>query len=119
METPGSSISGSTSSSCSREGLLTSLFTELITNNAAAALVFPVAVGAAADLGVSPMPFVFCIMIAASASFATPIGYQTNLMVYGPGGYRFSDYLRIGVPLNLVIGVVAVGLAPLIWPFAA
>ena len=56
-------------------------------------------------------------MIAASASFATPIGYQTNLMVYGPGGYRFGDYLRIGIPLNLVIGCVAVGLAPLIWGF--
>jgi len=59
-----------------------------------------------------------CIMVAASASFATPIGYQTNLMVYGPGGYRFSDYLRIGVPLNLIIGCVCVALAPLIWPFS-
>ncbi|MEZ5502199.1 MAG: hypothetical protein R3E50_05920 [Halioglobus sp.] len=56
-------------------------------------------------------------MMAASASFATPIGYQTNLMVYGPGGYRFSDYLRIGVPLNLLLGLVTVALAPLVWPF--
>jgi len=57
------------------------------------------------------------LMLAASASFATPIGYQTNLMVYGPGGYRFTDYLRIGLPLNIVLGLVTVGLAPFIWPF--
>jgi len=97
--------------------LVTGLFTEMITNNAAAALVFPIAMSTAERLGVNPMPFITCIMIAASASFATPIGYQTNLMVYGPGGYRFSDYLRIGLPLNLLFGLVAVGLAPLIWPF--
>jgi di/tricarboxylate transporter len=97
--------------------LLTSLFTELVTNNAAAALVFPIAIQTAEHLDVSVMPFVMCIMVAASASFATPIGYQTNLMVYGPGGYRFSDYLKIGLPLNLLIGVVAVTLAPLIWTF--
>lgn len=97
--------------------LVTTLFTEIITNNAAAALVFPIAMSAAERLGVNPMPFITCIMIAASASFSTPIGYQTNLMVYGPGGYRFGDYLRIGLPLNLLFGVVAVVLAPLIWPF--
>ncbi|NBB94829.1 MAG: SLC13 family permease [Planctomycetes bacterium] len=96
---------------------VTTLFTELITNNAAAVLVYPIAVASARTLGVNPMAFVFCIMVAASASFATPIGYQTNLMVYGPGGYRFSDYLRIGLPLNLLMLAVAVGLAPLIWPF--
>lgn len=95
----------------------TSTATEIITNNAAAALVFPVAMNTAEHLGVSPMPFIICIMVAASASFATPIGYQTNLMVYGPGGYRFSDYFRIGLPLNIVIGLVAVLLAPYIWPF--
>ncbi|MFW6088916.1 MAG: SLC13 family permease, partial [Gemmatimonadota bacterium] len=66
---------------------------------------------------VSLWPFVFVIMIAASASFATPIGYQTNLMVYGPGGYRFGDYARVGLPLNLLIGVICVLLAPLVWPF--
>lgn len=97
--------------------LITTLFTEVITNNAAAALVFPIAMSTAERLGVNPMPFITCIMIAASASFSTPIGYQTNLMVYGPGGYRFGDYLRIGIPLNILFGMVAVLLAPLIWPF--
>jgi di/tricarboxylate transporter len=62
------------------------------------------------------MPFAIAIMMAGSASFATPFGYQTNLMVYGPGGYRFSDYLKIGVPISLLVGVVAVLLIPLIWP---
>jgi di/tricarboxylate transporter len=97
--------------------VLTSVFTELITNNAAAVLVFPIASATAAGLGVSFWPFIAVIMIAASASFATPIGYQTNLMVYGPGGYRFTDYLRIGLPMNFAIGVVSVTLAPFIWPF--
>lgn len=92
-------------------------FTEVLTNNAAAVLVFPIAEALASSLGVSFWPFVFAIMMAASAGFATPIGYQTNLMVYGPGGYRFSDYVRIGLPLNLLIGAVTVLLAPLIWPF--
>ena len=73
---------------------------------------------AAADkLDCSVMPFAIVVMIAAAASFATPIGYQTNLMVYGPGGYRFSDYLRIGAPLSLIAGVITVVLTPLIWPF--
>jgi di/tricarboxylate transporter len=97
--------------------LATTLITQIITNNAAAALAFPIAMSTAERLGVNPMPFIICVMIAASASFSTPIGYQTNLMVYGPGGYRFGDYLRIGIPLNILFGVVAVGLAPLIWPF--
>jgi di/tricarboxylate transporter len=97
--------------------LLTTLLTEIITNNAAAVLMFPIAQSTAISLDVSFWPFIVCLMMAASASFATPIGYQTNLMVYGPGGYRFSDYLRIGVPLNIVLGLVTVLLAPLIWPF--
>ncbi|CAA0101096.1 Sodium-dependent dicarboxylate transporter SdcS [Halioglobus japonicus] len=96
---------------------LTTVLTEVITNNAAAVLMFPIAQSAANSLDVSFWPFVVCLMMAASASFATPIGYQTNLMVYGPGGYRFSDYLRIGVPLNILLGLVTVLLAPLIWPF--
>lgn len=98
--------------------LLTALFTEVITNNAAAVLMFPIATAAAEQLAVSPMPFVIAIMFAASASFMTPIGYQTNLMVYGPGGYRFSDYLRLGAPLNLLAGVVSLWLIPIFWPFA-
>jgi di/tricarboxylate transporter len=97
--------------------VLTSAFTEIITNNAAAAMVFPLATAAAESLGVSLWPFVAVIMMAASASFATPIGYQTNLMVYGPGGYRFADYLRIGLPLNVLMGAVTLVLVPLIWPF--
>lgn len=96
---------------------VTSLLTEVVTNNAAVALVFPIAMAASERMGVSFMPFVMAIMMAGSASFATPLGYQTNLMVYGPGGYRFGDFLRIGVPMNLLLGVVTVALAPLIWPF--
>lgn len=97
--------------------LLTSLMTEVVTNNAAAVLMFPIAQSLAAGMDVSLWPFIVVLMLAASASFATPIGYQTNMMVYGPGGYRFTDYLRIGVPLNIIVGLVTVGLAPLIWPF--
>ena len=89
----------------------------MITNNAAVALVFPIAMATAEKLDVNPLPFIIALMIAGSASFATPLGYQTNLMVYGPGGYRFSDYLKVGIPLNLLIGVTAVLLAPLVWPF--
>ncbi|MCS4502675.1 hypothetical protein KBTX_00144 [wastewater metagenome] len=96
---------------------VTSLFTEMITNNAAAVLVFPVALSAAQGLGVNPTPFMICLMIAASASFSSPLGYQTNLMVFGPGGYRFADYLRFGLPLNLLTMAVAVTIAPLVWPF--
>ncbi len=96
---------------------VTMVFTELVTNNAAAVLVFPIALAAARSLSVSFMPFAITIMIAASGGFATPIGYQTNLMVYGPGGYRFSDYLRLGVPLDLVFMVVTVLVTPLVYPF--
>lgn len=96
---------------------VTTAFTEMITNNAAAVLIFPIAFETALGLGVNIMPFAVAIMLAASASFATPIGYQTNLMVYGPGGYRFSDYIKIGLPLNILYGVVTVILAPLVWGF--
>lgn len=97
--------------------LATLIATELITNNAAAALMFPMALATADRLHVNAMPFVIVVMMAASAGFATPIGYQTNLMVYGPGGYRFSDYCKIGIPLDLLIGVITVIIAPLKWPF--
>jgi di/tricarboxylate transporter len=96
--------------------LVTLITTELITNNAAAALMFPMAIATAERLDASAMPFAIVVMMAASAGFATPIGYQTNLMVYGPGGYRFSDYLKVGVPLDFLIGVITVALAPFIWP---
>ncbi len=97
--------------------LVTTIFTELITNNAAAVLIFPIALSTSQALGVSFMPFAIAIMMAASASFSTPIGYQTNLMVYGPGGYRFTDYLKVGIPLNVLLGLLTVGIAPLIWHF--
>lgn len=93
------------------------LLTELVTNNAAAVIIFPVVMSAAESLGVSPMPYVVAVMFAASASFLTPIGYQTNLMVYGPGGYRVSDFLRLGSGLNILTGVIALVLIPLVWPF--
>ena len=89
----------------------------LITNNATAVIVFPIAMATAQRLGVDPMPFVLAIMLAASASFATPLGYQTNLMVYGPGGYRFRDFMIIGLPLSLLIWAVAIWILPRVWPF--
>ncbi|RLA17768.1 MAG: SLC13 family permease, partial [Gammaproteobacteria bacterium] len=97
--------------------LLTALFTAVLSNAAAAVILFPVAIAGSEALGVSLMPFVVTLMISASASFATPIGYQTNLMVMGPGGYRFSDFLKIGIPMTLVMGVIVSFLVPLIWPF--
>ena len=96
--------------------LATSLLTALITNNAAAVLIFPVAMAAAGQAGIPAVPIAVTVAMAASASFITPIGYQTNLMVYGPGGYRASDYLRFGLPLHLTLGVVTVLLVPVIWP---
>lgn len=96
---------------------VTLLLTELITNNAAAVLVFPIAMAAAQDLGVSTMPFIMVVMIAASCGFATPLGYQTHMMVYGPGGYRFSDFLRIGIPLDILMWITATLVTPLAFPF--
>ncbi|MFG0294241.1 MAG: SLC13 family permease [Phycisphaerales bacterium JB050] len=96
--------------------LVTSLATEIITNNGAVALVFPIAFKVSETLQVDFTPFVFAIMMAGSASFATPLGYQTNLMVLSPGGYRFSDYLRIGIPMNLLLAAVSLTLIPMIWP---
>ncbi|HKK27446.1 MAG TPA: SLC13 family permease [Gemmatimonadota bacterium] len=94
----------------------TLVLTELITNNAAAALMFPVALSAAGDLGLAARPLIIAVTVAASLSMSTPLGYQTNLMVYGPGGYRFTDFTRAGLPLQLAAGVLAVILIPMIWP---
>ncbi|ELR99045.1 SLC13 family permease [Gloeocapsa sp. PCC 73106] len=96
---------------------MTAMMTEIISNNAAAALNFPIALAMARNLEVDLIPFAIAVMIAASSSFSTPIGYQTNLMVYGPGGYRFTDFLRIGIPLNLLFGIVALTLIPLVYSF--
>lgn len=97
--------------------VLTTTFTEVITNNAAAVLMFPIALAVSEQLGVNFVPFAIAVMFAASASFITPLGYQTNLMVYGPGRYQFTDYIRIGVPLSLVVGATSIALIPLIWNF--
>jgi len=97
--------------------LLTAIFTEIITNNAAAALVFPIALSAAQQLGVDPKPFFVTIAIAASASFATPIGYQTNLIVQAIGNYKFRDYLKIGLPLNILAFILSMLLIPYFWSF--
>lgn len=97
--------------------LLTAVFTEVITNNAAAVLMFPIALALSEHLGVDFLPFAIAVMFAASASFVTPLGYQTNLMVYGPGRYRFTDYVRIGLPLSLLVGLTAIGLIPMVWSF--
>ncbi len=97
--------------------LVTMLLTELITNNAAVAIAFPVAVSLGRQLGVDPMPFFVAISIAASASFSSPIGYQTNLIVQGMGGYKFKDYLRIGIFLNIITFAISLLLIPHIWSF--
>lgn len=97
--------------------LVTMAFTEMVTNNAAAVLVFPFAMALAQETGVSAQPFAVAVMFAASASFLTPIGYQTNMMVYGPGGYKLKDFLRVGLPLDAALFVTAMALIPMIWPF--
>lgn len=96
---------------------VTSILTEIITNNAAVALTFPIAHASASTLGVDFMPFIIAVMIAGSASFATPLGYQTNLMVYGPGRYTFADFLRIGIPMNVILGITTVAITPFMFPF--
>ncbi len=89
--------------------------TEVINHNAAAALMFPIGVAAAGDLGVDPRAFVIAITVAASCAFATPFGYTTHLIVNGPGGYRYTDFVRIGLPLDVLCGVVAIAVIPLAW----
>ena len=96
--------------------LLTSVLTETVSNNAVAVVLTPIAIGLAGAIGIDPRPLVVAVMVAASASFATPIGYQTNMLVYGPGGYKFTDFLRVGIPLNLSVGILASAVIPYIWP---
>ena len=97
--------------------VLTAGFSAVISNLAAAVLIFPIAIAASQQLGVDLLPFAVTLMIAASTCFATPIGYQTNLMVYGPGNYHFSDFMKIGLPLTIMVGITTVLVVPVIWPF--
>jgi di/tricarboxylate transporter len=95
--------------------LLTNIFTEMITNNASAVMMFPIAMNTADQVGANPMAFAVVVAIAASASFITPIGYQTNLIVYGPGGYKFTDYAKVGIPLSFIVMAVTITVVNFIW----
>ena len=97
--------------------LMTSIAAQLMTNFGAAVIMFPIVISAAHGLDVSPYPFVFTMMAAAGCNFMTPITYQTNLMVYGPGGYTFFDFPKLGIPLTLLVAVIAVIIAPIVFPF--
>ena len=99
--------------------LVTMILTEMASNAATAIIMTPIALTAAAQMGLDPKPFIFSVCFAASASFITPIGYQTNLMVYGPGGYKFSDYVKVGLPLAITLWVMATYLIPIMWPFTS
>jgi di/tricarboxylate transporter len=97
--------------------LLTSICTQILSNNATAVLLLPIAISTAIGIGVDPKPFIVGICFGASACFATPVGYQTNLMVYGPGGYSFMDFMKLGIPLNIFVVIASTIMIPLIWPF--
>ncbi|MFI4897139.1 MAG: SLC13 family permease, partial [Phycisphaerales bacterium JB059] len=95
----------------------TTVFAQLVTNKAAAVLMFPITMAVAADMGVSPEPFVITLMLASACSFLSPVGFVTNLMVYGPGGYRFTDYIRLGLPLTIMVLILTLLIAPAVFPF--
>jgi di/tricarboxylate transporter len=97
--------------------VLTSISTQLLSNNATAVLLLPIAISTASSLGVDPKPLIIAVCFGASACFASPIGYQTNLLVYGPGGYRFSDYFKLGIPLNILVILMGTFFIPILWPF--
>tara|TARA_R110001592_G_scaffold23980_13_gene93187 strand:- start:1254 stop:2063 length:810 start_codon:yes stop_codon:yes gene_type:complete len=97
--------------------LATVLLTEMMTNNAAAIIMLPICLSTAEVLGVNYEPFAIAVMVAASASFMTPTGYQTNLMVMGPGGYRFMDYVKFGTPLSIIVAVTSISVIPVVWSF--
>ena len=96
---------------------VTMVMTEVSSNTATAIIMTPIVIAITADMQFDPRPFIFGVCFAASASFSTPVGYQTNLMVYGPGGYRFSDYMKTGIPLALTFWILAILIIPTIWPF--
>ena len=96
--------------------VFTGLLTAFLSNSASSVLLVPIALGMAMELGVDEKPLLMAIAFGASASFATPIGYQTNTLVMGPGGYRFSDYLRVGLPMNIILAIAAAFLIPIFWP---
>lgn len=97
--------------------LLAAVMTEIISNNAVAVLLTPLAIVVAETLGVSPIPFVIAVMFGSSASFSTPIGYQTNTFIYGAGGYKFGDFFRAGFPLAVILWLIASFMIPILWPF--
>jgi di/tricarboxylate transporter len=97
--------------------LVTLVLTEILSNNAVAALMVPIAIGIATEAGLEARPFIIATTIAASAAFATPIGYQTNTYIYGIGGYKFRDFVKVGIPLNILCFIVAMLVIPQVWPF--
>ena len=82
-----------------------------------AVFMFPISMVMASNLGINGMPFAITVMVGASCSFISPMGYQTNLMVYGPGGYKFTDFVKIGIPMTVIVGIITIILAPMVWPF--
>jgi di/tricarboxylate transporter len=97
--------------------LLAAILTEIVSNNAVAVLLTPLAIIIGQALGVSPIPFIIAVMFGSSASFSTPIGYQTNTFIYSAGGYKFGDFFRVGFPLAVILWLVSSFLIPVIWPF--